>query len=107
MSSAAVIVFGILTWILISILLTLYLARVNRLNRPRASAVELSLARPVGEPVLRQEPTAQRADSATGKHRGQLSTVWCEYHARRFNTTPLSALTPIPVVRRRLARHIT
>jgi hypothetical protein len=52
MSSAAVIVFGLLTWILISILLTLYLARVNRLNRPRASAVELSLARPVGEPVL-------------------------------------------------------
>jgi hypothetical protein len=51
-TTIAVIAFGILTWILISILLSLFLARVSGLNRPKAPPVELSPALPVGKPAL-------------------------------------------------------
>ncbi|MGH3944665.1 MAG: hypothetical protein ACRDSI_06425 [Pseudonocardiaceae bacterium] len=51
MTTTAVILLGFLTWVLVAILLALFLARVNRLNRPRVSAVELSPAPPVEKPV--------------------------------------------------------
>lgn len=51
MTTIAVIGIGILAWILISILLSLFLARVNRLNRTPASAVELSSTPPVWKPA--------------------------------------------------------
>ena len=60
MSTAAVIVLGILTWVLVSILLSLFLARLNSLNRPRVSAVEPSLTPPVGKPAL--NPTVEALD---------------------------------------------
>jgi hypothetical protein len=50
----AVIVLGILTWVLMAIPLTLFLARMNRL---RALAVELPVVPPAGKPVL--TPTAE------------------------------------------------
>lgn len=52
MTTTTVIVLGILTWVLMAIPLVLFLVRVSRLNRLRASAVELSVAPPVGKPVL-------------------------------------------------------
>ncbi len=54
MSTTAVIVLGIVTWVVMAILLALFLARMNRL---RASAVELSLVPPVEKPVL--DPTVE------------------------------------------------
>ena len=51
-TTAAMIVLGILTWILMAIPLALFVARMIRLNRPCAPAVELSLELPVGKPVL-------------------------------------------------------
>jgi len=51
-TTIAVIGVGILGWILISILLSLFLARINRLNRTPAPAVELSLAPPLEKPAL-------------------------------------------------------
>ena len=53
----AVIGVGILAWVLISVLLSLFLGRAIRLNRTPASAVELALASPAGEPA--HEPTAE------------------------------------------------
>ncbi|MGH3824990.1 MAG: hypothetical protein ACRDRA_19455, partial [Pseudonocardiaceae bacterium] len=50
MTTTAVIVLGILTWIPVAILIALFLGPVNRLSRPRASAVELSPAPPVELP---------------------------------------------------------
>ncbi|MDQ3901995.1 MAG: hypothetical protein M3319_16640, partial [Actinomycetota bacterium] len=52
MTTIAVIGVGILGWILISILLSLFLARVNRLNRTPAWAAELSPAPPVKKPAF-------------------------------------------------------
>ncbi|MGH3800691.1 MAG: hypothetical protein ACRDTD_11245 [Pseudonocardiaceae bacterium] len=52
MTTTAVIVLGFLTWVLMAILLALFLARVSSLNRPLVSAVERSLAPPVGKPVF-------------------------------------------------------
>jgi hypothetical protein len=54
-TTTAVIALGILTCVLMAIPLALFVARVNRLNRPRASAVELSPAPPVGKLML--DPT--------------------------------------------------
>jgi hypothetical protein len=51
-TTIAVIGVGILTWILIAILLSLFLARVIGLNRPKVPAVELSPGLPVGKPAL-------------------------------------------------------
>lgn len=51
MTTIAVIGVGILTWILISILVSLFLARINRLNRPNASPTELPPAPLVGKPA--------------------------------------------------------
>lgn len=52
MTTASVIVLGILTWILASIPLALFVARMIRLNTPLAPAVELSLELSAGKPVL-------------------------------------------------------
>lgn len=51
MTTIAVIGVGILTWILISILLSLILARTFRLNKTPVSVIDLSPAPPIGEPV--------------------------------------------------------
>ncbi len=60
MTATAVIALGILTWILMAIPLVLFVAGVNRLSRPRTSAVELSVAPSVGKPVLEVlEPTVE------------------------------------------------
>jgi hypothetical protein len=56
-TTTAVIVLGILACLLIVIPLALFVARVTRLNRPQASAVELSPAPPVGKPV--RNPTVK------------------------------------------------
>lgn len=48
MSTTAVIMFGILAWVLIAVLLALFVARMYR---PRAAAVELSPPPPVGKPL--------------------------------------------------------
>jgi hypothetical protein len=53
-STAAVIVLGILIWVVMAVLLALFLARMRRLG---ASVVELSLIAPVGKPVL--DPTVE------------------------------------------------
>ncbi len=53
-STTAVIVLGILTWVVMAILLSLFVARMISL---RASAVELSVAPPVGKPFL--DPTVE------------------------------------------------
>jgi hypothetical protein len=55
--ATAVIVLGILTGVLVVIPLALFVAWVTRLNGPRASAVELSPAPPVGKRVL--DPTVE------------------------------------------------
>ncbi|MGH3871853.1 MAG: hypothetical protein ACRDSR_10135 [Pseudonocardiaceae bacterium] len=54
MSTIVVIVLGILTWVVLAIALSLFMARMNRL---RSSAAELSLAPPVGKPFL--DPTVE------------------------------------------------
>jgi tetratricopeptide (TPR) repeat protein len=51
-TTTAVIVLGILAWVLMAIPLALVVARVTQLNRPRAPAVEPFLTPPVGKPVL-------------------------------------------------------
>jgi hypothetical protein len=51
-TTTAVIVLGILTWVVMAIPLALVVAQVNRLTRPQAPAVELSLTPAVGKPVL-------------------------------------------------------
>jgi hypothetical protein len=51
-TTTAVIVLGILTWVLMAVPLALFVARVNQRNRPQAPAVELPLAPSVGKPVL-------------------------------------------------------
>jgi hypothetical protein len=51
-TTTAVIVLGVLVWVLMAIPLALVVARVMWLNRPRVPAVEVSLASPVGTPVL-------------------------------------------------------
>src|SRR5919202_1623331 len=56
-TTIAVIGLGILAWILISILLSLFLARVIRLNRTSISVVEPSPAPQVKKPILR--PTVE------------------------------------------------
>src|SRR4051794_2603190 len=59
----AVIGFGILIWILIAILLSLFLARTIQSNRPRDSAFEPSplppADKPAPMPLLRQWPGSQ------------------------------------------------
>lgn len=52
MTTTAVIVLRVFTWVLMVILLALCVARVKGLNRLRVPAVGLSLAPPVGKPVL-------------------------------------------------------
>lgn len=49
MSTTAVIMLGIVAWVVIAVLLALFVARMYR---PRAAAIELSPALPVGKPVL-------------------------------------------------------
>lgn len=49
MSTTAVIMLGILAWVVIAVLLALFVARMYR---PRAAAIELSPASPVWKPVL-------------------------------------------------------
>ncbi len=51
MITTAVIVLGILTWVLVAIPLALFLARMIRLNRPRNWALGVSSAPLVGKPV--------------------------------------------------------
>ncbi|MCA1695068.1 MAG: hypothetical protein LC749_22545, partial [Actinobacteria bacterium] len=60
MTSTAVIAVGMLTWVVMAILLALFLARMNRLNGPRASAVELPLATSAGIPAL--DPAVEAMD---------------------------------------------
>ncbi|MGH3742940.1 MAG: NB-ARC domain-containing protein, partial [Micromonosporaceae bacterium] len=52
MTTAAMVVLGILAWILMAIPLALFMARMIRLNRPCAPAAELSLELSAGKPVL-------------------------------------------------------
>lgn len=52
MTTAAMVMLGILTWILLAIPLALFMARMIRLNRPCAPAAELSLELSAGNPVL-------------------------------------------------------
>ena len=51
MTAIAVIGLGILAWIMISILLSLFLGRIIRLNRPKAASVGLTPAPPTGKPA--------------------------------------------------------
>ncbi|HEX2300715.1 MAG TPA: hypothetical protein VHH34_19790 [Pseudonocardiaceae bacterium] len=52
MTTAAVIVLGILTWILVAIPLALFVARMIRPNRPGVPAIELAPESSAGKPVL-------------------------------------------------------
>lgn len=67
MSATGLIVFGILTWIMVSVPLAIFLAQVNRLSRTQASVVKASLATQVKNPVHPSTMDARPVVSSTAE----------------------------------------
>src|SRR6185312_4715583 len=57
-TTTAVIALGVIAWVLMAIVLSLFLVRMNRRNRPRTLDAELPAAHLAGNPPTANPPTA-------------------------------------------------